>query len=388
MNKVVIIFGAGKIGRGFIGQLFHRSGWKLFFFDAIQSVVDLLNKEKKYRVEIASVPPQIEYIPVEQAFGPGDQHLLAPLIDTVPIIVTSVGANNIEKVVSFIKPLLQQRKSNQPLNWLICENADNPARHIRNLLLQGADEAFKKRIEENIGLVETQVLRTGMPASPDILAKEPLALRMQNWWTLPLDKAAFKGPIPPITGFLPKENFGNELLRKIYTFNGTNGPIAYVGWMNGYRILHEAALAPEMKDFLRQILEESAHGLIHEFNLDPEEHKQFQQLALQKYTDPALNDQIERNARDTKRKLGPRERLVGPATLCLKHERFPEAYAIAIAAAYAYNGSDDSGTMEVQQMVKEKGIETAMEVFSGIDRHSTLGEKIVQAFKERKYLLK
>jgi mannitol-1-phosphate 5-dehydrogenase len=387
MNSVVI-FGAGKIGRGFIGQLFHRSGWKLYFFDVMQPVVDLLDKEKKYRVEVSSVPPQIEYIPVERAFGPMDAEELKKIISEIGIIVTSVGANNIASTVEFIKPMLKSRTSKEPLNWMICENADKPGEQIRSLLLKDADDSFKKFVTEKLGLVETQVLRTGMLADPDVLAKEPLAVRMQNWWTLPLDKDAFKGPVPDIKGFQPKSNFGNELQRKVYTFNGTNGPISYVGWINGHRILHEAALSPEMKPFLQKIQEESAHGLVHEFKLDPEEHKEFQKLAMQKYTDPSLNDQIERNASDSKRKLAPRERLIGPAVLCMKYGKKPEAYAIAIAAAFAYNGSDDAGTKEVQQILKEKGIEAALEKISGIKSDNELSKMVAKAYNEKKYILK
>jgi mannitol-1-phosphate 5-dehydrogenase len=387
MNSVVI-FGAGKIGRGFIGQLFYRSGWKLYFFDVVQPVVDLLNREKKYRVEVSSAKPDIEYIPIEQAFGPSDKEELKKIISEINIIVTSVGANNIASTVEFLKPMLKSRSSAAPLNWMICENADKPAEQIRSLLLKDADEKFKKFVEKDLGLVETQILRTGMPADPAVLAKEPLAVRMQNWWTLPLDKDAFKGKIPDIKGFQPKSNFGNELQRKVYTFNGTNGPISYVGWMNGHRILHEAALSPEMKDYLQKIQEESAHGLVHEFNLDPAEHKEFQKLAMQKYTDPSINDQIERNARDSKRKLAPRERLVGPAVLCLKHGRKPEAYAIAIAAALAYNGSDDAGTKEVQQVIKEKGVEAALEKICGIKSGDELSKMVAKAYNDKAYILK
>ena len=249
MSKVLIL-GAGKIGRGFIGQLFHRGGWQVYLFDVVQPVVDLLNKEKKYRIEVSSTPPSIEYIPVAGAFGPGDTDKIQSLLNELEIIVTSVGANNIASTVEFIKPLLKNRKSDKPLNWMICENADKPAEQIRSLLQKDADASFKTFLTSKLGLVETQILRTGMPADPDVLAKEPLAVRMQNWWTLPLDKDAFIGTIPDIKGFMPKANFGNELQRKVYTFNGTNGPISYVGWMNGHRILHEAALSPEMKTCL------------------------------------------------------------------------------------------------------------------------------------------
>jgi mannitol-1-phosphate 5-dehydrogenase len=255
---------------------------------------------------------------------------------------------------------------------------------MKRVLMETTDVAFPQFVQEKLGLVETQVLRTGMTANEEVSAKEPLALRMQNWWTLPLDKDAFVGAIPEVTGFLPKTNFANELVRKLYTFNGTNGPIAYVGWANGYTIIHEAALA--YPGYFREIQEESLFGLVHEFYLDETEQREFMALAMKKYTDPTINDLIERNAADAKRKVSKDERLVGPALLCLKHGRMPYAYAKAIAAAYHYDGSADAGTKEVQQTISEEGIEKAIKKHSSIDESSALYNLIVAAYESKSFI--
>ncbi|MBD0288839.1 MAG: hypothetical protein ICV79_25950, partial [Flavisolibacter sp.] len=333
MNKEVLIIGAGKIGRGFIAHLFYRSGYKIWLLDASKKMVELLNEEKKYRVDLAGESnDRTEYITIEKAFTLEDKGKVAAVVNNIDIMASSVGAANMEKVAAYMKDIFMATGRKEVLNWIICENANHPAKKIRNVLLQNANPELEEFVRLKLGLVETQVLRTGMPAKEEIMIKEPLALRMQDWWTLPLDRDAFIGPIPEVKGFVPKANFSSELLRKLYTFNGTNGPIAYVGWANGYKILHESALA--YPDYFREIQEESAYGLIHEFGLDEKEQREFMALAMKKYTDPALNDQIERNANDSKRKLGTEERLVGPALLCLKHGKVPYAYAKAIAAAY------------------------------------------------------
>lgn len=385
MDKNVLIIGAGKIGRGFLAHLFYRSGYKIWLLDASKETVVLLNKEKRYRVDIAGEGNDLtEYITIEEAFTLEDKEKVTAAIRRIPIMASSVGAANIEKVATYMKNVLRQANRKDVLNWIICENAAFPAKKIKEVLLHDVDPAFEEFVKNRIGLVETQVLRTGMPAKDEIIRKEPLALRMQNWWTLPLDKDAFIGPIPDVEGFVPKRNFSNELIRKLYTFNGTNGPIAYIGWANGYRILHESALA--YPAFFRDIQEESAFGLIREFCLDEKEQREFMALAMKKYTDPALNDQIERNAADTRRKLSKEERLIGPALLCLKHGRIPFAYAKAIAAAYYYNGSVDAGTQTVQEVVSIDGIEKAVKQFSSIDESSKLYHLVVESYKSKTFI--
>lgn len=385
IKKEVLIIGAGKIGRGFIAHLFYRSGYKIWLLDNSKEVVALLNKEKKYRIDLASEENDItEYIAIEEAFTLDDREKVAEVVSNIDIMVSSVGASNIEKVAIYIKDILIDAGRRNVLNWLICENATNPAKKIKDVLLQNAEPEFAEFVRSKLGLIETQVLRTGMLAKEEVILKEPLALRMQDWWTLPLDKDAFIGAIPKVDGFIPKTNFSNELLRKIYTFNGTNASIAYIGWANGYNILHESALAN--KEFFNEIQEESAFGLINELGLDVKEHREFMALAMKKYTDPALNDLIERNANDSKRKLSKEERLVGPALLCLKHGRIAYAYAKAIAAAYYYNGSADAGTQEVQKTINESGIETAIKKYSSIDETSELYNLIIDSYKSKSFI--
>lgn len=385
MNKKVLIIGAGKIGRGFLAHLFYRSGYKIWLLDASKEMVDLLNKEKKYRVDIAGAgSDETEYITIEEAFTLADKDKVAAVVKNIAIMASSVGAAHIEKVAAYMKDLFITTGRKEVLNWIICENANDPAKKMKEVLLQNADPELEAFVQTGLGLVETQVLRTGMPAKEEVITKEPLALRMQDWWTLPLDKDAFVGAIPDVEGFVPKTNFSNELLRKLYTFNGTNGPIAYVGWANGYKILHEAALA--YPEFFRAIQEESAYGLIHEFNLDEKEQRAFMAVAMKKYTDPALQDQIERNAHDAKRKLGKEERLVGPALLCLKHGKMPYAYAKAIAAAYDYKGSTDAGTQEVQETINQDGIEKAVKKYSSLDAASPLYHLILESYQSRSFI--
>jgi mannitol-1-phosphate 5-dehydrogenase len=39
----LVQFGAGNIGRSFIGQIFCRAGWEVVFIDVDEKIVSLLN---------------------------------------------------------------------------------------------------------------------------------------------------------------------------------------------------------------------------------------------------------------------------------------------------------------------------------------------------------
>jgi len=53
----LVQFGAGNIGRSFIGQLFSRAGYEVVFADVVPEVIRLLNERRRYRVEIKDDPP-------------------------------------------------------------------------------------------------------------------------------------------------------------------------------------------------------------------------------------------------------------------------------------------------------------------------------------------
>jgi mannitol-1-phosphate 5-dehydrogenase len=377
--KTVLICGAGQIGRGFLGQLLHQSDYRLLFVDADAVLVDALCRARSYRVEIAGAPERSEQVPLADAFNIEESQRLAAAIRDVDLLVSAVGARHIDAAATRLAPHVVERDAHgeHPLDWLICENAVEPATRIRTVLDEHATKALRR-----VGLIETLILRSGMPPDEGLSAEDPLALRMSDWWTLPADADAFTGELPAIHGLEPRSPFTNELQRKLYTFNGLNGPIAYLGYARGFRYLHEAATAPALEPFLREIHAESAHGLLGEFGGDPAEHRSFQALAWNKYRDPVLADTLERNARDSLRKLGPEERLVGPARLCLKHGRSPTVYATAIAAAIAYDGSADPGTRRVQELLAEGGVREVLRRACELGHDSPLTALVEEAWRE------
>ena len=48
----IVVFGAGKIGRSFIGQIFNRIGYEVVFVDINEDLIDLINQKREYRVII------------------------------------------------------------------------------------------------------------------------------------------------------------------------------------------------------------------------------------------------------------------------------------------------------------------------------------------------
>ena len=65
--KLAVHFGAGNIGRGFIGALFSQSGYHVTFVDIADQVINQLNEEKHYQVKLAT--DQQESMTIENVSG-------------------------------------------------------------------------------------------------------------------------------------------------------------------------------------------------------------------------------------------------------------------------------------------------------------------------------
>src|ERR1035437_6963973 len=91
-NKLVI-FGAGKIGRSFIGQLFNMGGYEVVFIDVFKPVIDELNKRGNYNVIVKGEKEEILNIKNVRGVLAGDEEKVIEEIASSSIMAVSVGLN-------------------------------------------------------------------------------------------------------------------------------------------------------------------------------------------------------------------------------------------------------------------------------------------------------
>ena len=69
--KKAIQFGAGNIGRGFIGLVLEKAGYHVVFADINQQMIDRLNADKGYVVHVMDEALENNYSePTKQDDGP------------------------------------------------------------------------------------------------------------------------------------------------------------------------------------------------------------------------------------------------------------------------------------------------------------------------------
>lgn len=375
-----IVFGAGKIARGFIGQLLYLSNAHTTFVDINQQLVDRLNAEKTYHVYILGDSSLDSDVTNFTALPLSEEAAIAKALQEADIAFVSVGGANLPAIGSLLARIYRTYGiPPKPFNFITCENWRNAGQTLYDAIVASFTEEERHRFDTCIGVNEAVIMRTATQPSEEAARKDPTGVWVQNYWYLPISAEHFKGELPPIKACELMENFGNFLTQKMYTNNTSNAVIAYNGYLLGYDILAQAANSPEIAKLLDEAYVEINETLIKELDLDRTQQEEFAKKARAKYTDWTIVDRIIRHGKDPLRKLGPQDRLIAPARMALHQGIYPKIIIDTIAKALFFDEPSDEAAMKLKDMRRNKGIPYVLTTVCGLDPKEPLYTEVLQA---------
>ena len=374
--KKAVHFGAGNIGRGFIGLLLSKAGYHVTFVDVAAPLVDDINELKEYNVQI--VGDKAEKILVENVSAINSDKNLDALLDAIveaDIITTAIGPNILKFIAPNIaKGLVKRIAVNQtPLNIIACENMVGGSTVLKGFVYENLPEDVKPQIDKLIGFPDAAVDRI-VPLQKN---EEKLLVQVEPYAEWDVDSKGFVGEKPEIKGMTIVDNLSAYIERKLFTVNTGHASIAYLAYQKGIKDIAEAMRDQNIVEMARRVWKETGELLIEKYGFDPETHYKYVETAENRFKNPYLSDEVTRVARGPKRKLSPKDRLVSPATQLIERGKTPEALATVIAAALKFDFDGDKEAVEVQDYIKANGIESAITHFTGVEKDSKLYKLIV-----------
>ncbi len=339
-QKTAVMYGAGNIGRGFIGALLSQAGYKVIFVDIADSVVDRLIQKHSYPVRIVTNEghEDIEITNVDAVHGQ-DQEAVADVIASADIMATAVGASVLKYIVPNLAAGFKKRflSGAKPLNVIICENLLNADTILENMLLSEFSPDEQRRFKQSVGLVEASIGRMVPVQTPQMKGDEPLRVCVEKYGFLPVDQAAFKGDIPDIKNMIPYEPFDFYLKRKLYIHNMGHAVCAYLGQYFNYNYIYETIENADIQLIVHHAMLESAQALSSQYNVALDTIIRHIDDLVFRFHNQALQDTCGRVGADPKRKLKPDDRLIGAAMMCLDQGVVPAYICAGIGSAiYAY----------------------------------------------------
>lgn len=385
-----VIFGAGKIARGFIGHLLYLSDIPFVFVERSEALVNQINERGSYTVNILGAPDKNCVVKGVRALSYSRTDEIACEIARADAVFNAVGGKNLEELISsYVSGIEKRAVSGIPLNFITCENWKNPADLLRNGIRKQISSETMEYFESSVGITEAVILRSAIEPEPEQLAADPLVVNVQDYWQLHVDASRLKGALPEIKGLHLIDEFDGFLERKFHTYNAANGTVSYLGALLGYRILSDAAHDEYIVSVLDGVYRETSLSLCRKYGFSEADQYAFTQGSRQKLQSRVIVDKTERNARDPLRKLGYDDRLVGPARMVLSCGVLPENLCTGIAAAIYYDEETDPSAQQLKQLRLAKGIDAVLTEVCGLEPDGTLGMLIkekIQELKDRGYI--
>jgi len=386
-TSTILIWGAGKIGRGFVADLFHAAGYRLILVDQSPGLIARLRERGCYTVVRARTAGQREDVIISgyTALSTDQTAQITASVVTADLLAMAVFPQHFASVACQLVPGLLARRTQRPdapLDILLCVNLPQAGPLFKTALQNALPPQDRGYLDQRVGLVETLVIRMAADPPEELRAGEPLLVRTNGYPVLFVDGRAFKATIPPVPGLRTVDHMRAAELRKLYTYNLFQAALAYLGARRGHRLLVESIADPDVRTAAEGALAEACAALQAEFG-DAEQSMAKWAVDVVADTDnPVLGDTVSRVGADPLRKLRREDRLVGPALLAHKHGLGYSHLARAIAAALHYCAPDDAAAVALQQRLAAQDLPEAVADLCGLgDAEQDLIETIVAAYR-------
>lgn len=359
-QKTVIIWGAGRIGRGFVADLFDQAGYQLILVDQSAELVEELGRTGRYTVIRAESAGQRSdrVIAGYTALSTEQAGEVAAAVAGADSLVLAVFPQVFAEVARQLAPGLRRRQAERPeavLDIILCTNLSHAAVQFEQALRQALPPELQDYAAGRIGLVESLVIRMVADPPPELRQAEPLLVWTNGFSEFPLDRRAFKGQPPQVPGLRLVEDMRAEEIRKLYTYNMCHAVLAYQGARRGHTRPVDCLADPLVRAEAEGALAEISEALQLEYGFSPEEMARWNEGVIRQTDNPTLGDTVARHGADPRRKLRRADRLVGPLLLAHGQHLAAPHLVRAIAAALLYRNPDDPGSLFVQSRLAEVG---------------------------------
>ncbi len=373
-------FGAGNIGRGFVGLLLHEGGYDLVFSDVAASLVDAINAVSEYTVHEVGEGGVDKTVTGFRALNSADDaQAVADAVATADIVTTAVGPT----VLKFIAPhvvagLTQRDPSLPPLAVMACENAIGATDLLREEISRHAGESWDA-LSRRAVFANTAVDRI-VPAQP---AGAGVDVTVEPFFEWAIESAPFGGALPNIPGAHFVDDLEPYIERKLFTVNTGHATTAYLGAQAGAATIAEALADPAVAARVSAALEETSALLEAKHGLDAADLAEYRATILRRFANPELPDTVGRVGRQPLRKLSRHERFVGPAAEAAERGLPVSALVSAVGAALAFDEAEDPQSVELQQRLRTEDAASFTASVTGLAHDHPLFPLVEAAVSER-----
>ena len=381
MSGVAVHFGAGNIGRGFVGLILHRAGYRVVFADVVDELIDALNTTPSYLVKEVGLDSDEQRVDGYRAINSAsDEPAVVAQIASADVVTTAVGPTVLRFVAPVIAAGLRERPAGAaPLAVMACENAINATDTLVEQIRSHVPEGEWPAVAARAVFANTAVDRI-VPAQS---ADAGLDVTVETYFEWAIERPPFGGHEPSIPDATWVDDLAPYIERKLFTVNTGHATTAYHGFVRGIRKLSDALADDRVRAAVEGVLGETKQLLVAKHDFTAEAQQAYVDKILQRFANPYLPDTVDRVGRQPLRKLSRSERLIGPAAELAERGVRPQHLLATVDAALSFDVPEDPESVELQRLLRTLTAAEATERITGLKPAEPLYADVLAVLERR-----
>lgn len=382
MGKEAVHFGGGNIGRGFVAEFLHESGFEVVFVDVMDSIIDSLNNNKSYQVtEVSETGENTKMIDNYRAINSKkDEAAVVKEIASADVVTCAVGPNILKLIAPVIAKGIDARTDPKPVAVIACENAIGATDTLHGFIRDNTDPQRLPTLYSRAQFANAAIDRIVPNQPPDA----GLNVRIEKFYEWAVEQTPF-GDVghPDISSIHWVDNLEPYIERKLFTVNTGHATAAYYGYNAGKKTIHDALSDPRIRRIVHEVLDETATLIVEKHGISPEEQKDYVETIISRISNPYLEDMVDRVGRAPLRKLSRKERFIGPASqLAERGQKFDALLGSVEMALRFQNVPGDDESFELAKILKQKSAAEATAQLTGLEESHPLYPHVVKVVEK------
>ena len=349
--KKILIYGAGAIGRGYLAPLLQKFGMEISFVDRDQNVITGLKSRKTYRIAITGHNDyEFVNVPIENAYIFGEKINVSDF----DLVFSCVGPSNCYDLAEDLKDAKAV---------ISCENDMATVSGLQKLT--GNPNIY-------FGIPDVITSNT---APSELLDNDPL-MAVTEKGVLVIEKGEYTLPKEILQ--VNQDELKMHWMCKLFIHNAPHAIAAYLGYLKGYKFIHESMKDKKIKKIVIGSIKEITQGMIKCGFVNKNFANYYMKKEINRFSNNLLFDPISRVARDPIRKLSKDNRLILALRIALFNKKIPHNTAIGVKAAINYYDKKDSQSVHLKMLLSSLGYEGVLEKVCGLNKKDPLNKLCVK----------
>lgn len=369
MRQVTII-GAGRSGRGMLGELYGRDDFHIVFADKNKELITKMRNQGYYTVKITDIETnesQERCIDNFTCIDVAEKEKYYEILNHSDIISTAILPKDFDEVIKDLAGSIKQRFLKQYTNKPMIITLGANYVGMKEYFIQGIRKILntneKRFFDEQVYLLMSIVNRKNMLPKEKEKTDDELRIIGDNKDILQVEKNLVLETIGQIPSWMIlKDNIESLMAVKLWAYNLVQASMVAVGINKGFMDTYLCSQDYESSKWAYYAAIEGYEGVRKEYEL-PERTEEESKYMVNIFRNEKFRDNCYRIIRNPIRKLKKNDRFIGPALCALKHDILPYYITKCCAYMFLYKNQKDPETLEIHDYINTYGIEAAIQKY-------------------------